>query len=144
MSIIQVTYARTYNLGNYESLRLEAVASADGDAAAAYAEARAAVEDEYHWMLDARDAPPRAPEPAAYAPPSEPPASDAQRRFIATLQDKIGWSSEQLAAWASEQGYDLTTLTKSQASAVIDQLQTILRRPPAVKPGVVGDAELPL
>lgn len=46
--ILSVTFGRVYNLGNYENLRLEAHASVqDDDVAAAFDEARAAVEAEH-------------------------------------------------------------------------------------------------
>lgn len=53
------------------------------------------------------------------------PASDKQRNFIATLQDTLGWSSEQLATYAQEQGADLVTLNKGQASTFIDGLKKL-------------------
>jgi hypothetical protein len=75
------------------------------------------------------------------------PASDKQRNFIATLRDQLGWTSEQLAAYAEDQNVDLATLTKGQASAFIDGLKR-LRDAPAESPvssqGAVrgGQAEL--
>ncbi len=57
---------------------------------------------------------------AGYA---EPPATDAQRRFIGSLQDKAGWTSEQLAAYAVELGFDMVSLTKGQASTLIEKLK---------------------
>ncbi len=70
------------------------------------------------------------PAPAANAVTGEitdggPPASDKQRNFIAGLQDKLNWTSEQLAAYASEQRLDLALLTKSQASTMIEQLRAL-------------------
>lgn len=53
------------------------------------------------------------------------PASDKQRNFIATLQDSLGWSSEQLATYAQEQSVDLVTLNKGQASTFIDGLKKL-------------------
>jgi hypothetical protein len=53
------------------------------------------------------------------------PASDKQRNYIATLQEQLGWSSEQLAAYAQEQEIDLAGMTKAQASAFIDGLKTL-------------------
>lgn len=53
------------------------------------------------------------------------PASDKQRNFIITLQDSLGWSSEQLAAYAQDQGMDLVTLNKGQASTFIDGLKKL-------------------
>ncbi|MEF3274248.1 MAG: hypothetical protein K6356_07585 [Chloroflexus sp.] len=51
------------------------------------------------------------------------PASERQRNFIVTLQQALGWSSEQLAAFAQQHGYDLVALSKGQASAFIDELR---------------------
>lgn len=53
------------------------------------------------------------------------PASDKQRYFITTLQDNLGWSSEQLTGYASDHGVDLVTLTKGQASTFIDGLKKL-------------------
>ena len=53
------------------------------------------------------------------------PASDKQRNYIATLQEQLGWSSEQLAAYAQEQEIDLVSMTKGQASAFIDGLKAL-------------------
>lgn len=122
--ITSVTVARTYNLGNYESLRLEATASVQaGNVSAAYDEARTAVEAEH-----ARQA---APQPAQR--PSEPPASDKQLRYIAHLQDDLCWTSEQLAVYANEHGVDLAGMTLRQASAFINGLKQLAEEkgPPA-------------
>lgn len=53
------------------------------------------------------------------------PASEKQRHYLATLQDNLGWTSEQLAAHAAEQGIDLVSLTKGQASSFIDGLKKL-------------------
>lgn len=46
--IIQVSYARLYNTGNYENVRFEAVVSVeDGNVDAAFAEASTAVHTQY-------------------------------------------------------------------------------------------------
>lgn len=67
---------------------------------------------------------------SAAAPPDGP-ATDKQRGFLATLQDKAGWTSEQLIAFASQRGIDLAALTKSQASALIEVLKDGRTSPPA-------------
>ena len=54
------------------------------------------------------------------------PASDKQRNYIATLQEQLGWSGEQLAAYAQEQEIDLAGMTKGQASAFIDGLKALV------------------
>jgi hypothetical protein len=53
------------------------------------------------------------------------PASERQRTYIGTLQESLGWSGEQLAAYAAEQHVDLIALTKGQASAFIDELKKL-------------------
>jgi hypothetical protein len=55
----------------------------------------------------------------------ESPASDKQRNYIAALQDDLTWTSEQLTGYAGEQGVDLVTLTKGQASGFIDGLKKL-------------------
>ncbi|WP_129671991.1 hypothetical protein [Candidatus Chloroploca sp. Khr17] len=53
------------------------------------------------------------------------PASDKQRNYIATLQDQLTWTNEQLAAHAADQAVDLVTMTKGQASLFIDGLKKL-------------------
>jgi hypothetical protein len=53
------------------------------------------------------------------------PASDKQRNYIATLQENLSWTSEQLAGYAGEQSVDLVTMTKGQASTFIDGLKKL-------------------
>ena len=55
----------------------------------------------------------------------ESPASDKQRNYIAALQDDLIWTSEQLTGYAGEQGVDLVTLTKGQASGFIDGMKKL-------------------
>jgi hypothetical protein len=64
------------------------------------------------------------PQPITVRDPDSP-ASDKQRNYIATLQEQINWSSEQLAAYAEEQEFDLVTMTKGQASVFIDGLKKL-------------------
>ena len=53
--ITQVTYARLYNLGNYENERFEvAVTVEDGDVTGAFELARATVEAERHAAVEDR------------------------------------------------------------------------------------------
>ena len=61
MAIITVTYARLWNLGNYENERLEAVAAVESDATTAFAEAVSAVNDQHALMQAERDAADAAP-----------------------------------------------------------------------------------
>ena len=65
-------------------------------------------------------------EPASYSPPA-PLASDKQRGFIAALQDRLRWTSEQMEAYSTEQGISLIGMTKAQASTLIDSLQKLIR-----------------
>lgn len=53
------------------------------------------------------------------------PASDKQRNYIATLQENMSWTNEQLAVYAGEHNVDLVTLTKGQASGFIDGLKKL-------------------
>lgn len=59
------------------------------------------------------------------APDNGPPASDKQRRFIAGLQDDLGWHSEYMAVFAKEHRIDLAALSKSDASYLIEQMQRL-------------------
>ncbi len=53
------------------------------------------------------------------------PASDKQRHYIATLQEQLAWSNEQLGVYANEHTVDLVTMTKGQASSFIDGLKRL-------------------
>ncbi|NJN68255.1 MAG: hypothetical protein HC884_16850 [Chloroflexaceae bacterium] len=53
------------------------------------------------------------------------PASDNQRGYIARLASDLGWSVEQLGTYASEQGVDMMTMNKGQASGFIDGLKRL-------------------
>lgn len=115
--ITSVTYARLYNLGNYENERLEVTIQVEeNDATSAFIAAVSTVETEHQRMLQARRAP--APGPV--------PASDKQRNYIATLQDELGWSSEQLAVYAQEQKVDLVGMTVDQASRLINGMKRLI------------------
>lgn len=85
--------------------------------------------------------------PSASPPPSralaaEPPASDKQRGFIAGLQDKLCWSSEQMAAWFAEHRIDPVAMSKAEASYAIEQLQALATEsaPPADDVAQLADA----
>lgn len=121
--IISITFGRVYNLGNYENMRLEATASVqDGNVDAAFDEARAIVEAEYAHQRQPQH-------------PVEPPATPKQRSYIATLQDNLAWTSEQLAVYAKEQGVDLVSITTRQASAFIDGMKRLATEQGPPTPG---------
>lgn len=114
--ITSVTYARLYNLGNYENEKLEVTVSVeDDDVTTALITAVATVESEHQRMLSERRTPPAGPALA----------SQKQRTYIAQLQDQIGWTSEQLAVYAAEQKVDLAALTVDQASRLINGLKRL-------------------
>lgn len=115
--ITSVTYARLYNLGNYENEKLEVTVTVEkNDATAAFITAVATVESEHLRLLNERRVPRAEPMP---------PASDKQRNYIATIQDELAWTSEQLAVYANEQGIDLVAMTKAQASTLINGLKRL-------------------
>jgi hypothetical protein len=68
------------------------------------------------------------------------PASDNQRNYIATLQDKLAWNSEQLATYAEEHDVDLVTMTKGQASGFIDGLKKLAEERAQYSDGARGKA----
>jgi hypothetical protein len=53
------------------------------------------------------------------------PASEKQRGYIATLQEQMTWTPDQLSSYAHDQQVDLLTLTKGQASAFIDGMKKL-------------------
>ena len=80
-----------------------------------------------------------APAPITVRDPDSP-ASDKQRNYIATLQDQIGWTSEQMASFAEEQNVDLVTMTKGQASVFIDGLKKLAEERPGYGDGARAKA----
>lgn len=113
--ITSVTYGRTYNQGNYENLRLEVTVTVTDDVAAAFDEAIAAVEQQHARMTSA------APQPRETGSI----VTDKQRNYIARLMDDLGWTSEQLLVYTTEQGLDLLAMTRAQASTFIDGLKKL-------------------
>lgn len=53
------------------------------------------------------------------------PASEKQRTYMDYLLRELGWDNEQLANFAGERGLNLLTLTKREASELIDQLKQV-------------------
>lgn len=85
-----------------------------------YRAQREAVEQQIATVREAQGAP----APITVRDPDAP-ASDKQRNYIATLQDHLTWTSEELTTYAGEHGVDLVTMTKGQASAFIDGLKKL-------------------
>jgi len=86
-----------------------------------YEAQRAAVEQQVRGLRDqvvAQPLPVQIREPDA-------PASEKQRTYMDYLLRELNWDGEQLAAFASERGLHLETLTKREASELIDQLKQI-------------------
>jgi hypothetical protein len=119
-----VTYARLYNLGNYEHERIEVTIDVEeNDATAAYIAAVATVESEHLRLIESRRAPVAGPTPKA-------PATQKQRNYIAMLQDELGWHSEQMAQYAKEQRIDLVEMTSYEASQIINDMKAQLNPEP--------------
>lgn len=86
-----------------------------------YEAQRAAVEQQVRGLRDqvvAQPLPVQIREPDA-------PASEKQRTYMDYLLRELSWDNEQLVAFASERGFGLETLTKREASELIDQLKQI-------------------
>lgn len=54
------------------------------------------------------------------------PASEKQRQYMEYLLKELNWDNERLIAFASERMFNLLTLTKREASELIDQLKGML------------------
>lgn len=74
---------------------------------------------------------------------SDVPTSEKQCNFIATLQDHLGWTAEHLAEYAQEQQIELAHLTRSQASALIERLKTLVDEHQSAKKQPDADAPSP-
>jgi hypothetical protein len=53
-------------------------------------------------------------------------ASEKQRNFISALQNDLGWDGEFLGQQARLWGWELATLTRDQASSLIDRMRELL------------------
>ena len=138
MPIIQITYARLYTMPGYENERFEATAIVqDGDVDAAFDEARQEVDAQHDRVVQSRKA------PVLQGGLPGGPASDAQRNYIATLQDKLTWTSEQMAAYADNWGLDLVTMTKRQASDLINNMKRMAEERSEERPPPLADGYLP-
>jgi hypothetical protein len=134
--IERVTYARLYALPGFENERFEAVAIVqNGDVDAAFDEARQQVETQYARCVAAR---------RPVAEPPSPPATAKQRNYIATLQDQLCWTSEQLAAYAKEQGVDFVAMSMREASTFIASMKRLNEERSAIdRPPPLADGYLP-
>lgn len=110
-----------------ESVTLSATASEDEIREAVetglriYQAQRAAVELQVRELRDqvvAQPLPVQIREPDA-------PASEKQRTYMDYLLRELNWDNQQLADFAAERGHSLETLTKREASELIDQLKQI-------------------
>jgi hypothetical protein len=54
------------------------------------------------------------------------PASEKQRNYLEYLLKELRWSNDQLASFARERGKNVLTLTKREASELIDDLKQVL------------------
>jgi hypothetical protein len=54
------------------------------------------------------------------------PASEKQRSYMDYLLKELHWTNEQLVGFAAERGRNLLTLTKREASELIDELKGVL------------------
>lgn len=50
------------------------------------------------------------------------PASPRQRLYVSMVQRNLGWDDDDLRLFAEERGVDIVTMTRSQASVIIDKL----------------------
>lgn len=126
--IERITYARLYALpdNKYENERFEATAVVqDGDVDAAFDEARQQVEAQWARVRAARAPKNRQSDHVSNFVTNDPSAALKQRTYIARLQNDLGWTSEQLAVYAHEQGIDLMAMTMRQASAFIDGMKRL-------------------
>ena len=99
-----------------------------------YEAQRDAVEDQVRALRDhivAQPVPVQIREPDA-------PASDKQRAYMDYLLKELNWDHERLAAFASERMLNVLTLTKREASELIDELKGIVTGTAAEPAAVAG------
>ncbi len=131
--IKEITYARLYAMpdNKYENERFEATAIVhDGDVDAAWSEAYAAVEAEHDRVVQSRKTQAWSLQGGGAAGP----ATAKQLSYIGRLTDDLGWTSEQLNAYASQQGVNLVTMSTREASDLINGMKRLAEerseRPP--------------
>lgn len=102
-----------------------------------YAAQREAVAQQAEQIRQARQTTPTAPasssngsgtgyaDPFGFSGASDMPASEKQRNYIGALQDKLGWSSEELSVFAAGRNIDLVSMTKPEASAMIEEMKRL-------------------
>ncbi len=78
------------------------------------------------------------PAPVAVREPDAP-ASEKQREYIAQLQGRLDWSSENVRTYAQEHGIDMQYMKKGQASQFIDTLKKLAEQRATYHVG--GDAQ---
>lgn len=76
-------------------------------------------------------------------PPPDAPASEKQRAYMDYLLRELGWDTDRLTAFAAEQGYNVLTLTKREASELIDLLKGVLAGAPTPLQSQAADGDLP-
>lgn len=105
-----------------------------------YEAQRAAVEEQVRGLRDhlvAQPLPVQIREPDA-------PASEKQRTYMEYLLKELGWDNDRLNAFAAERNLNVLTLTKREASELIDQLKQIHSGTPieqAVEEHAVDEAQ---
>jgi hypothetical protein len=76
---------------------------------------------------------------ASHTPTEPQPATAKQREAIAGLRASLGWSDEDLTAFATSLGVDLTTLNRGEASALLTALQTQPPKRRAARPPTASE-----
>jgi hypothetical protein len=104
------------------SVNDEQIAQAVATGLRMYEAQRAAVEVQ---IRDLRDHVTAQPLPVQIREPDAP-ASEKQRQYMDYLLKELSWDHERLAAFAAERMLNLLTLTKREASELIDELKGIL------------------
>jgi hypothetical protein len=68
------------------------------------------------------------------------PASDKQRAYMDFLLKELSWDHERLAAFAGERSLNILTLTKREASELIDDLKNVATGTATAEPAPVASA----
>lgn len=69
------------------------------------------------------------------------PASEKQRAYMEYLLKELSWDNERLAAFAAERSLNVLTLTKREASELIDDLKNILTGTPSTDEAAASNAD---
>lgn len=124
-TFLSVSFRRTYNIGNYESMSLEATVQVRPDypEQMAIEDARAFVEQQFAMYQQPKET--AGVPPAQRITDTDAPATEKQRAYMEYLRNELGWNNDRLLAFAAEHDWNILTITRRECSELIDRLKGV-------------------